>query len=67
MRFMKATVCEKTIAWGKNRYRVDTKGNWQCLVFGSHSPNDPPVGLSWKWISIPENKVPDEVKKIGYA
>jgi len=64
---MKPIICEKTIAYGKNRYRVDKNKNWQCLVFGSHGPNDPPAGLSWKWIYIPENKVPEKVKETGYA
>jgi len=58
---MKATICEKTIAYGKNRYRVDTKDNWQVLMFGSHGPNDPTVGLSWKWHYIPKDRVPQKV------
>ena len=62
-----AKISEKTISCGKNRYRVDTNKNWKCLVYGSHGPNDPPVGLSWKWVNIPKDKVPKEVKKIGYA
>jgi len=64
---MKPIICEKTIAYGKNRFRVDKNRNWKILVFGSHGPNDPPVGLSYKWIRIPENKVPKEVKRSGYA
>ena len=58
---MKATICEKTIAYGKSRYRVDTKDNWQVLMYGSHCPNDPPVGLSWKWHYIPKDRVPQKV------
>ena len=60
-----ATVCEKTISHGKQRYRVDLNENWQVLMFGSHGPNDPPVGLSWKWVRIPSTRVPDEVKKVA--
>jgi len=56
---------KKTIAYGKQRYRVDGSGNWQALMFGSHGPNDPPVGLSYKWCRIPADKVPDEVKKLA--
>jgi len=62
---VKATICEKTIAFGKNRYRVDFKDNWQVLMYGSHGPNDPPVGLSWKWYHIPKNKVPKEVRRMA--
>ena len=59
----KATICEKTIAWGNQRYRTSGKGHWQVLMFGSHGPNDPPVGLSWKWHTISEDRVPDKVKE----
>ena len=61
----KATICEKTIAYGKQRYRVNTNGNWQVLMFGSHGYDDPHVGLSWKWRYIPRDKVPKNVKKIS--
>jgi hypothetical protein len=56
-------ISKKTISHGKQRYRTDMKGNWQVLMFGSHGPNDPPVGLSWKWRYIPTKRVPDEVLK----
>ena len=58
-------VIGNTIAYGRQRYRVDKNGNWQALFYGSHGPNDPPVGLSWKWRHIKKNQVPDEVKKAG--
>lgn len=57
-----AKISEKTISYGKQHYRTDTKDNWQVLMFGSHGPNDPPVGLSWKWRHIPTKRVPDKVK-----
>ena len=59
----KARVVEKTIAYGRCRFRSDGKGNWRVLMFGSHGPNDPPVGLSWKWGPIPEGRVPKEVRE----
>jgi len=59
-----ATVCGKTIAFGNQRYRVDNAENWQVLMFGSHGPNDPPVGLSWKWMPIPEGRVPKKVRRM---
>lgn len=62
---METSVCEITISHGNQRYRTDRNGRWQVLMFGSHGPNDPPVGLSWKWHPIPEDKVPDEVKRLA--
>ena len=62
---MEAKICGKTISYGKNRYRTDLKGNWQVEMYGSHGPDDPPVGLSYKWHRIPVDKVPDEVKKLA--
>ncbi|MCK5450369.1 MAG: hypothetical protein KAI70_01240 [Candidatus Omnitrophica bacterium] len=55
----------KTISHGRQTYRTDMEGHWQVLMFGSHGPNDPPVGLSWKWRHIPADKVPNEVKKMA--
>ncbi len=63
----KATICEKTIAYGSQRYRVNKNGDWLVLMYGSHGPNDPPVGLSWKWGYIPKNRVPKEVREAGYG
>ncbi len=60
---MKAIICKKTVAYGKNRYKIDINGNWQVLMYGSHGPNDPPVGLSYKWYPIPKAKVPNKVKE----
>lgn len=62
---MDAKVIEKTIAYDKQRYRTNIKGVWQVLMYGSHGPNDPPVGLSWKWRNIPENRVPKKVREIA--
>jgi len=63
----KATICEKTIAYGQQRYRVNLSGNWQVLMYGSHGPGDPVVGLSWKWHSIPKDRVPKEVRRVRNA
>ena len=62
---MNAVVCEKTIVYGKQLYRTDMNDNWQVLMFGSHGPNDPVVGLSWKWNRIPTDRVPNEVRSEG--
>jgi len=56
-------IIEKTIMHGNQRYRTDLQGNWKVLMYGKHGPNDPPVGLSWKWGNIPEDRVPIEVKR----
>jgi len=57
---MKATLCEQTFALGKSRFKVDTKGNWQCLMWGwypfGHSPR-------YQWSLIPKEKVPNEILK----
>lgn len=60
-----AKICGKTIAYGSQRWRVDESGNWSVLMFGSHGPNDPPVGLSWKWRYISGERVPDDVKRLA--
>jgi hypothetical protein len=62
---IKPEVCGKTIAYGRQRWRVDANNNWQVLMFGSHGPNDPPVGLSWKWVWISADRVPEEVKRLA--
>jgi len=60
-----ATVCSKTIAYGKQRWRKNGDGTWQVLMFGKHAPNDPPVGLSWKWGYVSEDRVPIDVKNLA--
>lgn len=62
---VKVVSSEKTIAYGAQRWKVDNAGNWQVLTFGKHGPNDPPVGLSYKWYPISSSKVPAEVKKLA--
>ena len=57
---MKATLCEQTYALGRNRYKVNSAGQWQCLMFGwypdvkDHTPR-----YRWEWIK--RSRVPDEV------
>jgi len=58
-----AFVNEKTISYGRQQYRVNRDGKWMVLMFGSFGPNDPPVGLKYKWMPIPVDKVPDKVKE----
>lgn len=58
---MKASVCEKTIAYGKNRFRTDGK-NWAVLMFGVYGPSCNGIP-SYRFVNIPESKVPDEVKR----
>ena len=62
---MKASVCEKTIQFGRNRYRVSVDGSWQVMAFGSFIGDDISKGLRWKWISIPENSVPESVRGLA--
>ncbi len=30
---MEAILCERTFALGKARFKVNTKGQWQCLMW----------------------------------
>lgn len=59
---MKAVVCERTIALGRNRYRVDDNGSWTVLMWGWWpDSNELP---SYRWRPIPEDSVPDEVLRV---
>lgn len=57
---MEVTLCERTFALGKARFKVNANGEWQCLMWGwyptGHSPR-----YQWAWIE--KNKVPNEVLK----
>lgn len=60
---MKATLCEQTFALGKARFKVDTEGRWQCLMWGWFPTGNNP---RYQWSLIPKEKVPNEVlKKAG--
>ena len=59
------TVCSKTVSRGEQLWKINKDGTYQVLMFGSHGPSDPPVGLSWKWHYISSEKVPDDVKKLA--
>ena len=58
---MTATVCEKTIAFGKQRWRVNSKGQWSVLMWGwwPDGGNYP----SYRWERVDNDKVPKEVKE----
>ena len=58
-------VCEKTIAYKQQLWKVNSEGSWQILMCDSHGPSNPPVKLNWKWHYILRDKVPDEIKKLG--
>lgn len=57
---IKPTICEKTIAYGPQRWRIDSKGNWSVLMFGWWPFGDNP---RWEWSGISLDKVPKEVKE----
>ena len=59
----KCEVVSKTISCGRNQYRRNADGSWSALAFGSFGPNQ--IGLKYGWISIPEEKVPSEVKRVA--
>ena len=57
----KAEVVEKTIAYGKNRYRVSASGKWSVLMWGWFMDgNEKP---ECRWGAIPEDRVPEAVKQ----
>lgn len=58
-----AEVIEKTIKYGKNRYKITSEGNWQILMFGWWPSN---TGRpSFRWVPIEAKRVPEEVKKLA--
>lgn len=60
----KPIVCEKTISYEGNRYRVDNNGNWNILMFGTFSPKDNGIPV-YKMVPIPENTVPKTVRTLN--
>ena len=61
---MEGKIIGKKIQYGKQNWEV-CNGQWSVWMFGSHGPNDPPVGLSWKKVPISSDRVPDAVKKLA--
>jgi hypothetical protein len=55
---MTATLCERTFAYGKARYRVDGDGTWYALFWGwfpfGHSPR-------YQWVQVKADEVPKAV------
>jgi len=45
-----------------HNYRIDSRGNWTVLMFGTYGPEDHGIP-SYRYMPIPESKVPEEVKK----
>lgn len=58
---MKATLCEQTYAYGKNRYKVNNEGQWQCLMWGWFIDGNRTPEYRWRWIK--KSRVPEEVLK----
>lgn len=56
---MTVHLVECTFAHGQNRYRVNSGGEWQTLMFGWWPTGNNP---RWKWEPIPADKVPSEVR-----
>ena len=55
-----ATICERTIAYGNQRWRVNSSGQWQVLMWGWFPFGNNP---RWSWEPIDSSKVPKEVLK----
>jgi len=60
---MEAKICEKTIAYGNQRYRTDGT-SWLALHYGTYSPKCNGIP-SYRWMRISPDKVPAEVKLKG--
>lgn len=58
---MEANVCRKEIEYGGVFYRTDGK-YWEVQMFGTYGPSCKGIP-SYRYQSIPESKVPDEVKR----
>lgn len=59
----KAKISEKTISYGEQRYRVNLENKWLILMFGTFGPADKGIPR-YAWRPIPENRVPDNVKRL---
>lgn len=58
---MKATVCRQEIEHNGVIYRTNGNG-WQVQMFGTYGPGCKGIP-SYRFCSIPESKVPDEVQR----
>lgn len=58
-----AKVIGKTVAIGKQRWRLNEDGTWNVLMFGSFRPNQ--NDLHWEWVYIDIKKVPKEVLEVA--
>lgn len=58
---MEVKVVSKTVKYGRQHWRLNADGSWSALAFGSFGPGQ--VGLRYGWISVPVDKVPDEVRE----
>ncbi len=63
MRTTQPVLVEKTIALGRNLFRIDFAGNWQVLMWGWWP--DSGERPSYRWQSIEAERVPYEVKKLA--
>jgi hypothetical protein len=57
---MEAITVGKTIAYGKNRFKVDADGNWSVLLFGTSGPGQNP---HYYYSHVKKEKIPAEVLK----
>ena len=56
---MDTKVIGKTIARGKQRWRLNPNKTWSVLMFGSFRQNQ--CGLHWEWVNVDVKKVPKDV------
>lgn len=54
-------LCERTFAQGKNRFRVNSAGQWSVLLWGWFPGHT--GAPEYRWSAIDKAKVPAEVLK----
>ncbi len=60
---MKAKIISKSIQIGNQIWRINADESWSVLAFGFAIGNISGIP-NWHYISVPENKVPKEVKEM---
>ena len=60
---MRATLCERTFALGRARYRLSTEGQWLALMWGWWSEGE--AAPSSLWMPVATCDVPPEVLQLA--
>lgn len=58
---MAVEVVSQTIRRGPQHWRINPDSSWSVLMFGSFGPGQ--AGLCHRWMPVPIERVPDEVRR----